>query len=86
MCTMTDQIDFVCVRADHQISTLVEALTMHEEKWAYCPSARIDGHDWQPCDATGLEDLRTMLQVVPAAQITASGHDGGLIHPAPLSE
>ena len=86
MSTMTDQIDFVCVRADHQVSTLVEALTIHDEKWAYCPSAQVDGHDWQPCGVTGLEDLRTMLRIVPVARITAAGHDVGLIRQGPLSE
>jgi hypothetical protein len=43
---MTDQVDFVCVRPDHQVTTFVEALTIHEEQWAFCPSAQIDGHEW----------------------------------------
>ena len=66
---MTDQIDFVCVRGDHQVTTFVEALTFHDEKWAYCPSARSEGHDWRPCGGMALDDLRRLLERVPVGQI-----------------
>ncbi|HAF08459.1 MAG TPA: hypothetical protein DCK98_00025 [Chloroflexi bacterium] len=72
MSTMTDQIDFVCVRPDHQVSTLVEALTIHDEQWAYCPSAQSDGHEWLPCGGMRVEDLRRLLQQFPATRIARS--------------
>jgi hypothetical protein len=53
---MTDKIDFVCVRPDHQVSTLVEALMIHHEKWAYCPSEHGDGHEWRACGGMSLDD------------------------------
>ena len=55
MSTMTDQIDFVCIRGDHQVTTPVEGLTVHGENWAYCPSARTNGHEWRSCRETGLQ-------------------------------
>jgi hypothetical protein len=70
---MTDQIDFVCARPDHQVTTLGEALTVHAEKWAYCPSAHVDGHEWRPCAGMGLEDLRRLLQGVPVTSIASAG-------------
>jgi hypothetical protein len=69
---MTDQIDFVCARADHQVTTLGEDLTVHAEKWAYCPSKHVDGHEWRPCGGMSLEDLKRLLQRFPATRIAAA--------------
>ena len=69
---MTDQIDFVCVRPYHQVTTLAEALTIHDEKWAYCPSARSDAHLWRSCRETALEDIRSLLRELPVAQIAGA--------------
>jgi hypothetical protein len=70
---MTDQIDFVCVRPDHQVTTLGEALTVHSEKWAYCPSAHTDGHEWRACGGLGLDELRRLLQRFPVTRIASAG-------------
>jgi len=70
---MTDRIDFVCARPDHQVTTLGEALTVHDEKWAYCPSAHHDGHDWRACGGLGLEDLKRLLQRFPVTRIANAG-------------
>lgn len=70
---MTDRIDFVCVRPDHQVTTLGEALTVHAEKWAYCPSSHHDGHEWRPCGGLGLEDLKRLLQRFPVTRIATAG-------------
>jgi hypothetical protein len=51
---MTNQIDFVCIRPDHQTSLPAETLTFHEETWAYCPAARADEHEWRSCRESGL--------------------------------
>jgi hypothetical protein len=68
---VTDQVDFVCVRADHQIGTFVEALTIHDERWAYCPSADADGHEWRACEAMPADELERLLRRFPAARIGA---------------
>jgi hypothetical protein len=73
MSTMTDQIDFVCIRPDHQVTTLVEALTFHDERWAYCPSAQTDGHEWRPSGGLSLDALRRLLQGVPVTRIAHAG-------------
>jgi hypothetical protein len=52
---MTNQIDFVCIRPDHQALALGDALTVHDETWGYCPSGRTDGHEWRSCRDTGLQ-------------------------------
>ena len=69
---MTDQVDFVCVRPDHQVTTLGEALTVHADKWAYCPSAHTDGHEWRACGGLGLEDLKRLLQRFPVTRIATA--------------
>jgi hypothetical protein len=51
---MTNQIDFVCIRPEHQTSPRAEALTKHDEMWAYCPSAQPDAHEWRSCRESGL--------------------------------
>ena len=66
---MTDQVDFVCVRSDHQVSTFAEALTIHDERWAYCPSAQTDGHDWRACGGMSADDLKGLLQRFPVERI-----------------
>jgi hypothetical protein len=83
---MTDQIAFVCVRPDHQVTTLVEALTIHDEQWAYCPSAQTDGHEWRPCGGMSLDDLRRLLQRFPVTRIASGGQGVSLINRSPLSE
>jgi hypothetical protein len=70
---MTDRIDFVCVRPDHQVTTLGESLTVHDEKWAYCPSPQHEGHDWRPCGGMALEDLKRLLQRFPVTRIASRG-------------
>jgi hypothetical protein len=69
---MTDQIDFVCIRADHQVTTFVEALTIHDEKWAYCPSAQTEAHDWRTSGGLSLGDLRGLLERFPVTLIAAA--------------
>ena len=70
---MTDRVDFVCARPDHQVTTLGEELTVHAEKWAYCPSAHHDGHEWRACGGLGLEDLKRLLQRFPVTRIASAG-------------
>ena len=70
---MTDRIDFVCVHPDHQVTTLGEALTVNAEKWAYCPSAHVDSHEWRACGGMSLEELKRLLQRFPVTRIASAG-------------
>ena len=51
---MNDRIDFFCVRAEHQGSEPDDALTMHDDCWAYCAAAAREPHEWQALPAGGL--------------------------------
>jgi hypothetical protein len=55
---MTDRIDFVCARPDHQGFEPNDSVTMHEDRWAYCPSGTDERHQWQPTGGMALEDLK----------------------------
>jgi len=86
MSTMTDQIDFVCIRAAHQVTTFVEALTIHDEKWAYCPSAQTESHEWRSSGGLSLDDLKGLLQRFPVTLITHAGELRDAVERVPLSE
>jgi hypothetical protein len=58
---MNDRIDFVCARAEHQGAELNEALTMHEDSWAYCASGARESHDWQRIGGMSLEDAKRFV-------------------------
>jgi len=57
---MNDRIDFFCARAEHQGSEPNDALTMHEDRWAYCSGGAGEDHDWRSVPAGGmsLEDAK----------------------------
>jgi len=61
---MNDRIDFFCARAEHQGSEPDDALTMHEERWAYCAAAAREPHEWQALPAGGmsLEDAKQFVR------------------------
>lgn len=60
---MNDRVDFVCARAEHQGSELDDVLTMHEDRWAYCPAGARAPHDWRPMPtgAISLEDAKRFV-------------------------
>jgi hypothetical protein len=62
---MNDRIDFFCARAEHQGSEPNDALTMHEDRWAYCSGGAGEHHDWRsmPAGAVSLEDAKRFLAV-----------------------
>jgi len=68
---MNDRVDFYCARAEHQGSEPDDALTMHEERWAYCPSGAGGSHDWRPIPAGGmsLEDAKQFVRRRPIRPI-----------------
>ncbi len=57
---MNDRIDFFCARAEHQGSEPNDALTMHEDRWAYCSAGASEHHDWRsmPTGGMTLEDAK----------------------------
>ncbi len=59
---MNDRVDFVCARADHQGSELDDVLTMHEDRWAYCPGGAREQHDWRPTGGMSLEDAKQFVR------------------------
>lgn len=59
---MEDRIDFVCARAEHQSSEPNDALTMHEDRWAYCSAGAGQPHDWQPTRGMSLEDAKRFVK------------------------
>jgi len=55
---MDDRVEFVCGRTDHQRPEPNDALTMHEDRWAYCPAAKSERHDWRPTGGMSLDDAK----------------------------
>jgi hypothetical protein len=51
---MNDRVDFFCARAEHQGSEPNDAVTMHEDRWAYCAAGAAEPHDWHSMPAGGL--------------------------------
>ena len=60
---MNDRIDFFCASAEHQGSEPNDALTMHEDRWAYCSAGAGGQHDWRsmPSGAMSLDDVKRFL-------------------------
>ncbi|HYK98426.1 MAG TPA: hypothetical protein VEU77_08550 [Candidatus Acidoferrales bacterium] len=56
---MNERIDFYCAEPEHLAADSGEQLTMHKDRWAYCPSGAGEGHRWQ---ATGGMNLTTLRQ------------------------
>jgi hypothetical protein len=59
---MNDRVDFVCARAEHQGPEPNDALTMHEDRWAYCSAGVGDHHDWRPTGGMSLDDAKRFCQ------------------------
>ena len=61
---MNDRIDFFCARAEHQMFGPGDALTMHEDLWAYCAAGAGEPHDWRamPAGGTSLDDAKQLVR------------------------
>jgi hypothetical protein len=64
---MNDHVDFVCARAEHQGSEPNDALTMHEDRWAYCPAGAGEPHEWRsmPTGGMSLDDAKQHVRRHP---------------------
>ncbi len=64
---MDDRVDFVCARADHQGSEPNDALTMHQDRWAYCPGGAAKDHDWHlmPAGGMSMDDAKRFVSQRP---------------------
>lgn len=60
---MNDRIEFFCARADHQVSEPNDAVTMYQDRWAYCLAGAGGQHDWHsmPGGAMSLDDAKRFL-------------------------
>lgn len=63
-------IDYVCVRAEHNRILFAARMvhTVHEGRWAYCPSGATGAHEWITAGGANLEGLSRVGVHVPAAQ------------------
>jgi hypothetical protein len=59
---VNDRIDFVCTRVEHRSSEPNDGLTMHEDRWAYCPAGSDHRHDWQSTGGLSLDDAKRFAQ------------------------
>src|SRR5438477_13163691 len=58
----------VLLRApDHRGPEPTDALTMHEDRWAYCSAGKSESHDWQPTGAYPSRTSRDSRSVIRAA-------------------
>jgi hypothetical protein len=76
---MNDRIDFVCARAEHQLSEPNDAVTMHDDRWAYCAASGREPHDWRPVPAGGssLDDAKELVRrhAIQSADTTGQRSD-----------
>ncbi|MEK6225006.1 MAG: hypothetical protein AABM40_01790 [Chloroflexota bacterium] len=70
---MNDRVDFVCARTGHQASEPDDALTMHEDRWAYCPGGAREHHDWRPSGGMSLEDAKQFVRRQAIRQVDTTG-------------
>jgi hypothetical protein len=66
---MNDRVDFVCARAEHQGSDLDDALTMHEDRWAYCPGGARGQHVWRSTGGMSLEETKQLVSQRPIRHV-----------------
>jgi hypothetical protein len=55
---MDDRVEYFCSRPEHQGAEPNDALTMHRDRWAYCPSGKSDGHDWRATGGKSLDEVK----------------------------
>jgi hypothetical protein len=71
---MNDRVDYVCTRAEHQASEPKDALTMHDDSWAYCSGGGSGPHDWRstPMGGMSLDDAKRLVEQHRPARSTQS--------------
>jgi hypothetical protein len=67
---MNDRVDF-CSRPDHQGAEPNDALTMHNDPWAYCPAGGREPHDWRPSGGISLEEVKQFALDHPVRRLGA---------------
>lgn len=57
---MAGPIRFVCVEPQHQHAPeqFSNSLTIHENRWAFCPAGTTKDHVWQATEPTTVDALR----------------------------
>jgi len=77
MLVMNDRVDFYCARAEHQGAEPNDALTMHEDRWAYCSSGAREQHDWRPTAGMSLDEVKRFVLPHPIRAIGGSDQRSG---------
>jgi hypothetical protein len=72
---MNDRVDYFCARPEHQWAEPNDALTMHRDRWAYCPAGSSEPHDWQPTGGMSLNDAKKFVGRHPSAQPLSASTD-----------
>jgi hypothetical protein len=72
---VNDRVDFFCARPEHHGSEPNDALTMHDELWAYCWAGLGEPHEWRPTGGLSLDDVRRLIRSRPLRPLdTADKH------------
>jgi hypothetical protein len=76
---MNDRVDYVCTRAEHQTSEPNDALTMHEDSWAYCSGGGSGPHDWRstPTGGMSLDDAKRFVDQTTSSSGHGEPYSGG---------
>lgn len=61
MLVMNDRVDYFCARPEHQGAEPNDGLTMHDDRWAYCPAAAAAPHSWQSTGGMSLDDVKQFV-------------------------
>ena len=70
---MNDRVDFFCGRPEHQGAEPNDALTMHDDRWAYCPAAASAPHNWQSTGGMSLDDVKQFVLGHPIRLVRTPG-------------
>jgi hypothetical protein len=68
---VNDRVDYLCTRPEHQGAEPNDALTMHDERWAYCPTARTGPHEWRPTGGIPVEQAKALVRESSGRAISA---------------
>jgi hypothetical protein len=69
---MNDRVDYFCARSEHQGAEPNDALTMHKDRWAYCPAGAGEPHSWQSTGGMSVDDVKRFVVRHPIRSVGTS--------------